>query len=167
MWQEENIDDLFDAGMTNDKLALLYEINKTNEIAVLTPAGISIVKTVENIVCQGDPWGSIECSNMVDGFGKESLKTDLDPYEYKDKVKIPLLGMCDDMLCISKAGHQTQMMNSFINVKSAMKRLQYNPDKCHIMHIGKDIPEHKKMEMYVDGWKMREVTETNIETNDN
>ena len=57
---------------------------------------------------------------MVDGFGKESLKTHLDPYEYKNKVKIPLLGMCDDMLCISKAGHETQMMNSFINVKSAM-----------------------------------------------
>ena len=73
MWQEENINDLFDAGMTNDKLALLYEINKTNEIAVLTPAGISIVKTVENIVNQGDPWGSIECSNIVlekkDRFG--------------------------------------------------------------------------------------------------
>ena len=35
------------------------------------------------------------------------------------------------------------------------------------MHIGKDIPEHKKVEMYVDGWKMREVIETNIEQNDN
>ena len=47
MWQEEKINDLFNAGITNDKLALLYEINKTNEIAVQAPSGLSSVKTVE------------------------------------------------------------------------------------------------------------------------
>ena len=48
-----------------------------------------------------------------------------------------------------------------------MKMLQYNPDKCDIMYIGKDIPKHKRTEMYVDGWKMKEVKETNLGSNEN
>ena len=159
MWSEENVNDLYNAGMTNDRLALLHKINETNEISVKTAVGNSNVKIVKNIICQGDPWGSIECSCMVDSLGKESLKPELNPYQYKGKVNVPLLGMVDDMLCISKSGPQTMQMNSFVNVRSAMKRLQFNSDKCHIMHIGKDIKEFDKMDFYLDGWKLTEVEE--------
>ena len=40
MWQEEVTNDLFDAGIQNDKLALLYDINRTNNITVQTPVGL-------------------------------------------------------------------------------------------------------------------------------
>ena len=32
------------------------------------------------------------------------------------------------------------------------------------MHIGKNIPDHKKMELYVDNWKMHEVESTSTNT---
>ena len=115
------------------------------------------MQTVEKIVCQGDPWGSIECGLMVDGFGKDSLKPELEPYNYKDKVPVPLLGMVDDTLLISECGYKTYRMNAFINAKTALKRLQFGPDKCHVMYVGKNIPEHKKMDLYVDGWKVQET----------
>ena len=63
MWQQEVVNDLYEAGIQDDRLALLYEVNKTNNVAVKTPDGLS-----------DDPWGSLECALQVDSFGKESLK---------------------------------------------------------------------------------------------
>ena len=94
---------------------------------------------------------------MVENFGKESIKSELEPYKYKNEITIPLLGMVDDILIISDSGYKSQRLNGYINAKTAIKRLQFGPDKCHIMHIGKNIPEHKKMKFYVDGWEMKEI----------
>ena len=65
LWQDETTNELFSAGVEDDKLALLHKINEINYIKVKTSVGLSNVKTVRNIICQGDPWGSIECSLMV------------------------------------------------------------------------------------------------------
>ena len=43
-----------------------------------------IEKTVKNVICQGDPWGSLKFSLQVDSLGKESLKPELQPYKYKN-----------------------------------------------------------------------------------
>ena len=40
-------------------------------------------RTVKNIICQADSWGSLECGLQVDSIGKESLKAGLEPYKYK------------------------------------------------------------------------------------
>ena len=158
MWQEEVINDLYDAGIQDNKLGLLYEINKTNNLAVKIGGDLTERVTVENIICQGDPWGSIQCSLMIDGFGKQSLHPQLEPYKYKNSVEIPLLGLVDDILSISEMGHKTVRMNSFINGKTSVKRLQFGAPKCFLMNIGKSIPKHKNIDLYVDGWKMEEVT---------
>ena len=118
---------------------------------------------MKRIICQGDPWGSIECSLMVDGFGKDSLHPELQPYKYKSEVAIPLLGMVDDVFIISESGYKAQRFNGFINAKTAIKRLQFGRQKCQVMHIGKHIPKHKKANFYVDGWIMKELND--IETN--
>ena len=156
LWQDEITNEPFDAGVQDDKLALLHKINETNNLRVKTPAGISDVRTVKNNICQGDPWGSIQCGVMVDGFGKDSLAAELEPYKYKGKVPVPLLGMVDDILSITESGYKTRRMNLFLNAKTAIKRLQFGPDKCHIMHVGRDIPEFKKDKLFVDGWEMIE-----------
>ena len=166
MWFEEVTNDLYTAGIDDDNLALLHKINESNDIAIQTPIGLTKRENVKKIICQGDPWGSIECSLMVDGFGKESLNPDLEPYKYKDQVPVPILGMVDDVFVISESGHKAQQMNGFINAKTATKRLQFGANKCHVMHIGKNIENHKKMEFYVDEWKMKETENKTTHTLD-
>ena len=73
LWQEEILNDLYDAGIQNNKLSLLYKINQTNKIAVKTHHGISQRKTFNMITCQGEPMGLISCSVQVDTIGRDSL----------------------------------------------------------------------------------------------
>ena len=47
LWQDEVTNDIFEAGMKDDKLALLYEINKINNLAVKTKHGITERKKCE------------------------------------------------------------------------------------------------------------------------
>ena len=65
--------------------------------------------------------------------------------------------MVDDILCISDSGYKTNRMNEFLNAKTVVKRLHFGPTKCHVMHIGKDIPDYKKPDLYLHSWEMQEV----------
>ena len=64
-------------------------------------------------------------------------------YLYKKKVKVVPLGMVDDLIGISKCGHQSVELNTYITTQIEMKRLRFHvPDingktKCHQIHIGK------------------------------
>ena len=127
LWQDEVTSELFDAGVTDDKLALLHKINEINHVRVKTPVGLSDVRNVEKVICQGDPWGGIQCGNIVDTFGKDSLKPNMEPYKYKGKVPVPILGMIDDILSVSESGYKTCKLNAFLNAKTALKRLQFGP----------------------------------------
>ena len=55
--------------LKNDKLALIYEANKSNEVSVQTPHGPTDRITVEKIVMQGETFAPLECSVQVDTFG--------------------------------------------------------------------------------------------------
>ena len=145
MWQEEVVNDLFDAGVKNDKLALLHKVNQVNNVAVKTPNGLSERKEVKNIICQGEPWGPIECSLQIDNLGKETLDKGLDPYKYKNEVDIPALGYIDDIITVTESGYKTARMNSFINAKLAIKKLRLGAKKSFVMHIGN---KHEDLEKY-------------------
>ena len=56
MWQSEVSNDIFEAGVKDDKLALLEEINKTNYLSVKTFLGLPERKEINKVICQGDPW---------------------------------------------------------------------------------------------------------------
>ena len=111
MWQDEITNDLFEAGIKNDKLALLQKLNETNNIAIKTHEGTSQRTVVNNIICQGEPWGPIECSLEVDNIGKESVNTRLDPHKYKGIMEIPALGWIDDVITVSESGYKTARLN--------------------------------------------------------
>ena len=70
------MNDLFDAGITDDKLALIYKLNSTNQVAVKTPFGLTERRTVDRIVLQGEVFGPLECSVSIDTFGKECIEED-------------------------------------------------------------------------------------------
>ena len=63
---EEAISDIYDVGVDDDSLNLIYEANKEIQMAVRTPSGLTERQTVKNIVLQGDTWGSILASVQVD-----------------------------------------------------------------------------------------------------
>ena len=65
--------------------------------------------------------------------------------------------MVDDILTITDSGHKTSRMNSFITAKIAMKKLQFGPKKCYVLHTGKEHEQYLNSELYVDGWSMKNV----------
>ena len=161
MWHLEVVNDLFDAGVQDDRLALLYQVDKVNKVVVKTPDGLSDRTTVNNVIYQGDPWGSLECALQVDSFGKDSPKPELKPNKYKNEVPIPALGVVDDIITVSESGHKSAMMNSFINAKTALKKLQFGPQKCHVIHVARDLKDFKKVPHDIEGWEVLEVTDYN------
>ena len=122
LWLQESLNDLYDSGVKDDKLALLFNINTHVKVAVKTPVGMTSRGSIHNVITQGDVFGPIICSNQVDTIGRECLEGGKYTYTYKGKVEIPPLGMVDDLVCISECGHKTAMMNSFMNFKINSKK---------------------------------------------
>ena len=160
MLMEECINDMYECGVKNPNLALIYEANKVNKVAIMTPNGLTERKTIKNIVMQGEVFGPLECSITVDTFGKECLARKEYLYSYKG-VEVPPLAMVDDLACISTCGLDTVKMNSYINAKTNLKKLQFGPDKCHKMHIGKKTDYCP--DLLIDSWKIE--TKSEVETN--
>ena len=51
MWYEEVTNELYDAGIRDDKLALLAKINESNKIAIKTPVGLTKRENIRKIIC--------------------------------------------------------------------------------------------------------------------
>ena len=166
LWLEECLNDLYDSGLKNDKLALLFNINRNVEVVVKTPAGKTDRGNIQNVITQGDVFGPLLCSNQVDTFGKECIEEHKYTYIYKGEVEIPPLSMVDDLLCISECGYKTTMLNTYIKVKTNSKKLQFGESKCKKIHIGKYCEDFKCQDIAVDSWEQFTVfdEETGIDT---
>ena len=136
MWMEECINDLWEAGIQDDHLALIYKINEEVDVAVKTPFGLTSRKQIGSIIMQGEVYGPLCCSVQVDSFGKYCIENEKFLYQYKESVGIPPLSMVDDLVLISTCGLNSVLINGFINSKTNQKKLQYGVDKCHRMHVG-------------------------------
>ena len=138
MWLKECINDLYNAGVTDDSLALIFEANKKNQVAVKTPVGLTHREMVEEIVLQGEVFGPLQCSVQVDTFGKECLAQSKHLYSYRNCVGIPPLAMIDDLLAVSECGVETVKTNAYLNAKTNVKKHQFGGKKCHKLHVGKN-----------------------------
>ena len=161
LWIEEVINDLFETGVDNRNLALIYEANKVNEVSVITPSGKTETERVERIVMQGETLAPLECSVQVDTLGKECVEEDKHMFVYKKTVKVPPLSMVDDIIAVSKCGSDTVETNAFLNAKTNVKKLQYGETKCVKMHVGSD--KTVCPDLNIDTWKVKSVK--NHETN--
>ena len=149
----ECMNDLYEAGVKDDLLPLIYEANRTSYVAVQTPHGLSKRETFEDLVMQGDVLSPLISSLQVDTMGKECLEEKKHLFYFKDIVPVPPLGMVDDLLTISECGYKAKLMNEFINFKTGTKRLQFGTSKCIKMHIGKSNSEILCQDLYVGEWK--------------
>ena len=156
----EAISDIYDAGFDNDTLGLVYKANSEVSMAVKTPHGLTDRQTVNNIVLQGDKFGSLLASVLVENIGQECLKAGY-KYLYKNILPVGFLGMVDDIVGITEAGHQASQLNAFINIKTAEKNLQFGPSKCEYMIIGKNTESTTQSRLKVDHWVKEYKENTN------
>ena len=161
LWLQECLNDLYKAGLNDNKFALLYNANKIVDIAVKTPVGKTDRKSINNAITQGDVFSPIFCSKQVDTISKECLLKGY-TYLYRNEVVIPPLTMIDDVLSISECGFKTTMVHAFIKTKTDEKKLQFGANKCKKMHVGKICQAFKCQTLKVDNWK--EVSIVNEET---
>ena len=163
VWLEEAVNDLLEAGITDDNLALIFKANETVNVGVKTSFGMTERKVLEKIEMQGEIFGPLCCSVQVYTFGKECMKENKHLYSYKNEVGVPPLAMVDDLLCISTCGLKSVEMNAYINAKTNVKKLQFGETKCHKMHVG--LKNKCCLDLYVDALELRKTYEifTNLE----
>ena len=75
LWSYECINVLYEAGLRNDKLVLLFLINQKAQIAIKTTQGMTERVTIKNIIMQGTVWGSLFCTTSMDKLPKAVYNT--------------------------------------------------------------------------------------------
>ena len=134
---------------------MIYKLNENNKVAVATPHGVTDRVDIDKIVMQGENLAPLECSVQVDSFGKECLSENKYLFFYRKTIPVPPLSMVDDLLCISNCGIKSLIMNSFINLKSNIKKLQFGENKCSKIHVGKNKTICPPL--IIDKWKTKQV----------
>ena len=136
LWLQGCINDLYDKGLTSDKLNLVYQGNSSAMVAIKNGTRLSNRFAIENVVMQGSVWGSLMCTATMSKIGDNAYSNSRFCYTYKRAVDIPPLGMIDDLLCIQKCS-MSVTVNSAVNSFIETNKLQLGQAKCAQIHIGK------------------------------
>jgi hypothetical protein len=99
---QEALSDIYNVGVDDVTLPLLYLANSEVHMSVKTPIGLTERQTVQDIVLQGDTFGSILASVQVDTIGQECMQAG-HFYQYKDRLPVGFLGLVDDIVGVSPA----------------------------------------------------------------
>ena len=137
LWLQDCINDIFEAGLQNDKLPLLYLENLNARVAVKTTKGKSKRINIENIIMQGSVWGGLMCTTSMDKLGKVVYENEELIYRYKGEVAVPSLCMVDDVLAVQKCSKSALQINSTVNSFMELKKLTLSDKKCSKIHIGR------------------------------
>ena len=84
-------------------------------------------------ICQGKVWSSMRSSvstDTISGHHSNDLFDHL--YTYKGLVKIPCLGIVNNLAVITRCGLDTN-----VNAQTKLKMIAFNEDKCVSIHVGK------------------------------
>ena len=156
---KEAINDLFDYGVKDSDLHLIYNANREIYMAVKTSGGLTDREKITNSVLQGDTWSPIMASVQVDSIGKAVEEADIG-YYYQDKLPISMLGLVDDVVGVTEAGFKAQQLNTILNVKTSEKGLQYGISKCKSMIIGSS-DNCIDSDLLIDSWEQNYVENVN------
>ena len=115
LWLEDCMNDIYDSlpsEQQDDKVALIYEVNRTNLMAVNTSVGLTDRVEISRVVTQGGVFRSLKCSNSIDTLGKKCFNRGEHLLTYKNMVKIMPLSMVDDILAVAKCGNEWQLTHT-------------------------------------------------------
>ena len=136
LWAQECINDLFDAGCRDDKLALIQLGTRNAQVAINISEGLTKRTNISNIIMQGTVSGGLMFTTSIDKLTQLVYRTKDLLYMYKG-VEVPPLGMVDDILTISTCSLQAIAMNATVNSFIDSKKLQLKSKKCNVIHVGK------------------------------
>ena len=136
LWLDECMNDLYEAGLKNEKLVLLYESNKNANIAIKTSSGTTERFGIRKTVMQGTVWSGLMCTATMDQLCKLILKDASLLYKYRGVVSVPPLEMVDDIITAVKCGSTAVTLNATINAFIESKKLKLGVKKCAKIHIG-------------------------------
>ena len=129
------MNDIYEAGLKNDKLPLLFKMNQSAQVK--TSLGMTRRETINNIIMQGTVWGSLLCAATTDKLAKRVYDEGDLLYKYKGEVDVPSLEMVDDILTLQVYGVLSEAMNSEVNAFLEKKNLTLGEKKSVKVHIGK------------------------------
>ena len=154
LWLHEVINCLYEAGLRNDKLPLLFLENVNAKVAVKSNGQVSTRINIKEIIMQGSVWGSICCVVLMDKLGKIAYNNPQMLYYYKNLVGTPPLQMVDDVLAIQKCSDKSLMINKTINTFIDLEKLSLSKTKCHNIHIGNQQTECPRLK--INGQQMND-----------
>ena len=138
MWYSETANDLYKAGVIDDKFILIANSNKECRVAIKTPwGGLTDRVTLTELEMQGTVLANIKCSVQIDSLGQDCIRENKGIFKYKNCISIPPLSMVDDVITVSNCGVESVKMNAIVQSKVECKQLELGHLKCFNMHCGK------------------------------
>jgi hypothetical protein len=130
---------LFEAGLKNDKLNLLYLENTNTKVAIKVNNRVTRTINMKDIEMQGSVWSSLKCVVSMDKVNKVMLADESLAYKYRGDPDILLgvLGMVDDTLAVGHCGIQSIKKNAVMNSFIEQQRLTLSQSKSVVLHIGR------------------------------
>ena len=127
LWLQSTTNALYEAGLNNDMLNLLYIENLNARVAV----------KINNGITERIPGKSVkmQCISSMDILNKNILEQKDLTYKFRGDpdIEIGVLGI-DDNLAISKCGTSSVMKNAVINYFIEMQRLTLSKEKSVIIN---------------------------------
>ena len=74
-------------------------------------------------------------------------------YKYNEKVDVPVLGMVDDVLSVTKCSNKTVISNATINSFMELNKLTLSSEKCSKIHIGRKCENCPKLKVHQNEMK--------------
>ena len=141
MWWEEKGNDIFNAGITDDKFVLLANSNLKCQVAVKTPLGSTTDRIeLERIEMQGTVPAPLKASVQLDTLGKECNENIEGLFKYKDCVNIGPLIFIDDVLSVTNCAMSLLRLMLSYTAKLIPNSLCLAPQsvsKCTLVQIVK------------------------------
>ena len=150
--------DVYDVGIQDNHLSLMYASDSLSKVAIKTPVGLTQRVDILKTVNQGEVLSPLKATISVDSIARDQMENlDEHLYRYQGEVAIPPLGCVDDQITVSECGMDSAMVTSHINTMTNLKRLQFGPAKCFKLHIGKicgGCPDN-----YIDTWQLEKISD--------
>ena len=126
---KEALSDLYNCGVQDDTLNMLYKVDKSVAVRVKTQFGLTDEVTLDEVVLKRlgphprrQPGGYIWKGYAAKGYSFI--------FRYKGYIPVPLLGQIDDTIGISQAGYKAAQFNSYI-----YENLQINIYSLYIVNV--------------------------------